>query len=246
MKLVMDERLKHRLVGLAVVISLGAIFVPAIMKQSNQRFDDKKVITIKLPPRPDIPKVLTQNEPAMFKRMTVAHVTLPEVKDAPKSTSKLAKAEPLSQMNDDLQTALADIPDAPIAIAEKKTPVVTSVPVKAIAAPAVVKKAAVVSAVVKQSPPKVVVAAKKGAASKQAYAVQLGTFSQQKNAVALVAKMKSKGYHSLMVQARGKHGTVYRVLVGQANQRQEAKLLQQKLARAEQVNGIIVTTNGLG
>lgn len=32
MTLVIDERIKHRLIGLAVIISLGAIFAPAIMK----------------------------------------------------------------------------------------------------------------------------------------------------------------------------------------------------------------------
>lgn len=32
MKLVIDEKLKHHLVGVAVVLSLGAIFLPAMMK----------------------------------------------------------------------------------------------------------------------------------------------------------------------------------------------------------------------
>lgn len=32
MKLIMDEKVKHRLIGLAVIISLGAIFAPALIK----------------------------------------------------------------------------------------------------------------------------------------------------------------------------------------------------------------------
>ena len=36
MKFVMDERLKHRLTGVVVILAIAAIFVPAVMKKSNQ------------------------------------------------------------------------------------------------------------------------------------------------------------------------------------------------------------------
>ena len=34
MKLVLDERIKHRLVGIAVILSIGIIFTPALFKKS--------------------------------------------------------------------------------------------------------------------------------------------------------------------------------------------------------------------
>lgn len=251
MKLVMDERLKHRLVGLAVVISFGAIFAPAIMKQSSQRFDDKKNISIKLPSRPNAPKVLTKNEPALFKRMTVAHVTLPAVREELKPISTLARAEPLGQLNGDLkpvQAVMPKEPDTTITVAESEA--VEIAPSALIAAPLAAKKAAAPSSVIKKASPKMIASVKRAAtkalAAKKTYAVQLGTFSQQKNAVALVSRLKNKGYRSFLIKSNSKHGAVYRVLVGQTAQRQDAKLLQQKLASAEQVNGFIVPTNGLG
>ncbi|MGQ3891131.1 SPOR domain-containing protein [Legionella sp. CNM-4043-24] len=251
MKLVMDERLKHRLVGLAVVISLGAIFAPAILKQSNQRFDDKRALSVKLPSRPEAPKVVSKNEAALFKRMTVAHVELPSVKDEPKPTTSLARAEPLSQMDDELKPMLAETVKEPavvsLSVAEKKEEPVLE-PKRAVIAPVIVKKAAVVSAVAKKAPARAVASVKKAPVNnnKKSYAVQLGTFSQQKNAVTLVARLKSKGYRSFMVKSSTAKGTVYRVLVGQANERKEASVLQQKLARVEQVKGFVVPTNGLG
>ena len=37
MKFVMDERIKHRLTGLVVILSIAAIFLPEQVKKSNQR-----------------------------------------------------------------------------------------------------------------------------------------------------------------------------------------------------------------
>ena len=36
MKFVMNEQLKHRLTGLVVLLSLGVIFVPAMIKKSTR------------------------------------------------------------------------------------------------------------------------------------------------------------------------------------------------------------------
>ena len=52
MKLITDERVKHRLVGLAVILSIAAIFAPAIMKKSSQRFDENVSMSLELPARP--------------------------------------------------------------------------------------------------------------------------------------------------------------------------------------------------
>ena len=37
MKLMMDERVKHRLTGVVVLVSIAVIFVPAMIKKSNKR-----------------------------------------------------------------------------------------------------------------------------------------------------------------------------------------------------------------
>ena len=67
MKLVMDEKLKHRLIGLAVIISLGAIFAPAMMKKSSQRLESNFSVNVKLPPKPLAPDVVMTDEKEMFK-----------------------------------------------------------------------------------------------------------------------------------------------------------------------------------
>ena len=109
MKFVMDERIKHRLTGLVVIISIGVIFLPAMMKQSNKRFEENMNISLKLPSKPVPPKVAVPTKRVMFKSVAVAHVEIPKVAErAP--VSVIARAEPLSKKP---QASLAKV-DAPI------------------------------------------------------------------------------------------------------------------------------------
>lgn len=77
MKLVIDEKLKHRLVGVAVVLSLGAIFLPAMMKKSSQRLENHFSVKVQLPPKPTTPNVAITNEKEMFETIKVAKVEIP-------------------------------------------------------------------------------------------------------------------------------------------------------------------------
>lgn len=97
MKLVMDERVKHRLVGLAVILSIGAIFAPAIMKKSNQRLDGNMSVSVQLPPKPEQPNIDMVEKKEMFDSVKVAHVELPALNDE-KPLANLAKAKPIGQL----------------------------------------------------------------------------------------------------------------------------------------------------
>jgi DedD protein len=293
----MDERLKHRLVGLAVVLSLGAIFAPAIIKSTNQRFDEKKTISIKMPTKPSTAKVVVPNEQAMFKRMHVAHITLPAMKEEAKPLTKLAKAESISQMNDKKELSLITSNElesheknkseqvmsppelASVASQDKSSPSIVPVakakdslgatpvanmkpakPVKIASKPKAISvakartqsKSSPVVISTKQSKPSPLVAAIIRAKSKvfppknNGYSVQMGTFTQQQNALALMSTLKRKGYPAFLIKSKTSQGTVYRVLAGKTKQRDEAKLLQKKLASSVRLNGIVVPTKGLG
>ncbi|CDZ78359.1 rare lipoprotein A [Legionella massiliensis] len=99
MKIVLDERVKHRLIGLAVILSIAAIFAPAVMKKSNQRFDGNVSVAVKLPPKPEQPDVDLVEKKEMFDSVKVAHVELPQVSEQQPLTT-LAKAESISQVKD--------------------------------------------------------------------------------------------------------------------------------------------------
>ena len=70
-----------------------------------------------------------------------------------------------------------------------------------------------------------------------AYVVQLASFIQQKNAELLVARLRSQGYQA----DYKKYGDLYKVVVGgQLTQRNDAQMLQKKLAKNMQLSGFII------
>lgn len=213
MKFVMDERVKHRLTGVVVILAIVIVFLPALLKKSNQHFEDNISLSIKLPAKPLLPVVSMPNKNQMFQSVKVAHVDLPAVAHD-EAVSSMVKAEPIS-----IKSTLPAVPsmqkDVRVAKVEAE-PTLTSV---VIASPKVRPKP---------------MALKKGT-----YGVQLASFSQQSNAALLVAKLRQKGYVATYNKYNGKRGEFYKVVVGQL-QRDEAQALQKRLAANMQLNGFIV------
>ena len=219
MKFVIDERIKHRLTGLVVIVSIAAIFIPAIMKKSNQHLDEKINLSVRLPAKPAAPKVLVAGEKALFQSVKVAHVDIQAVNE-PSRLTQTVKAEPLS-----IKSAVPSVMAAlgKNAASTKPALVVTSaIKAVAVAAPAKIAKSI--------------------AYKKEMYAVQLASFSQQSNARSLVIRLRSKGYKASYNKFVGKQGEYYKVIVGKLNQKNEALNLQKQLASSMQLNGFIIKT----
>jgi len=95
MKFMMDERVKHRLTGVVVILSIAVVFLPAMMKKSNLHFEENIGISMKLPSKPMPPNVSIPKQNVMLKTLKVAHVDIQNVPEGPYK-SVIAKAEPLS------------------------------------------------------------------------------------------------------------------------------------------------------
>jgi DedD protein len=244
MKLVMDEKLKHRLIGLAVIISLGAIFAPAIMKKSSQSLENNYSVNIKLPPKPLVPDVVSSNEQDVFKTIKVAKVKIPSVSED-HQLPELVRAETIKSdsINTNKATAVArtesEVKSEPIQLALNE------------AAQSTVKKAINVAAVKpkKALPAKAnvrtvqVAKAKTTPVSKRdVYAVQLASFAQLSNAQSLVSRLHTKGYKANYIKASGKNGPIYKVYVGHSPSKLDVLKVKTQLASAMQLNGFIVNT----
>ena len=229
MKFVIDERIKHRLTGLVVIVSIAAIFVPAMMKKSNQHLDEKVNLSVRLPSKPLAPKVLIAGEKALFQSVKVAHVDIQSVGAAPHDT-QMVKAEPLS-IKSTVPSVVAALNKGP-GLAEKTNNVLTtSIKVAAVAAPIKLVQS-------------IDLKNKLLAHKKETYAVQLASFSQQNNARLLVTKLRKQGYKASYNKFSGKQGEFYKVMVGELDQKDEAITLQRQLASSLQLNGFIVK-NGI-
>lgn len=274
MKLVIDERVKHRLIGLLVILSLGAIFTPAIIKKSNQRFDNSLNVSVELPDKPLLPKVASKEKKIMFEEVKLTKLELPaEVQ--PQDELNIAKAKSLSKpvevaLESEIPTLRAEkvtvepvtaIKEVDLALVNPPLQSKNDVDLKALAEinkPIKEVKVVKVASLAKPTAPKAkapiiskpkIIASKnvaskasKNTASKSAYAVQLATFSKKANAHSLVSKLKTKGYKAKYNEVKTASGTMYKVIVGSLNRREEAQVLQKKLASSIQINGFIVTT----
>jgi DedD protein len=239
MKIVLDERLKHRLIGLAVILSLAAIFAPAIMKKSAQHMEKDIGMRMQLPAKPALPSVAVKKEKEVFKSVKVAHVKLPEL--PPVSVEQVetklvkidmahSKARKLAKGTADAalppSTARTQFAEAPPQKLEKPTLTVT-------------KKIAEKRGQAKSAP-----ASSAIANNQLVYSVQLASFAHRQNALVLVNKLKSKGYIARIDKISSKQGDQYKVFVGKSREREQALKLKNQLANGMQLHGFVVTGAG--
>lgn len=255
MKLVMDEKLKHRLIGLAVIISLGAIFAPAVMKKSSQNMENNLSVNVKLPAKPLPPDVVMTDEKELFRTIKVAKVDIAPV-SGESQLQELAKAEPIKSDLIASEQAIAVahedavVKAAPVQIALNQAAKTTAKRVIAVAAAKPRKSAPVVAS--KQKPvlkaaktiakAQIKPAVRPAAVKKDIYAVQLASFSQISNAQALVTRLRGKGYKANYTKAPSRQGSVYKVYVGHSPSRTDVVRLKTQLASAMQLDGFVVNT----
>lgn len=252
MKLVMDEKVRHRLVGLAVIISLGAIFAPALIKKSSQNPESNFSVNVKLPPKPLPPNVVVTDEQEVFKTIKVAKTEIPPI-SVEKQSTNLVKAEPITSGMDGTIKASGiakveadsthSIKLEPIKLAVNKAANATAKKVVTLASAKPVKVTPV-STAKKGTNKKVntVKVAAKPVIKRDMYAVQLASFAQVSNAQALVNRLKSKGYKANFIKSNSRNGVVYKVVVGHSPVKNDVIKLKTKLANAMQLNGFVVNT----
>lgn len=245
----MDEKLKHRLIGLAVIISLGAIFAPAILKKSSQQLDTNLSVNVKLPPKPLAPNIVMNDDKDVFETIKVAKVNIAAVSDDDQ-LSEFAHAQTISsEVSNELSSSLAktqtDVTPEPVTVAVNQAAQQSAKQYVAVTKPAKVVKPAPVVAVKKpvvSKPVAVAKAAVKPSAKTEMYAVQLASFSQLNNAQALVSKLNSKGYKAKFIKISSAQGPVYKVYAGHSPRRVDVLKLKSQLASSMQLNGFVVNT----
>jgi len=174
----MDEKLKQRLVGAAVLIGLAIIFIPALLDDS--RTPEPLLEGSNIPTEPEggfSSRIIPLDENALEESMQ------PEtVDDEPAQTvdEEVSEAE---------ESAVVEI-DEKVGVS--------------------------------------------------AWVVQLGSFSNEENAQALVAKLKENGYPAFIEKVFSSDEKAYRVRVGPEYLKSRAKALMEQLEKDVEIKGIIV------
>ncbi len=188
----MDERLKQRLVGAAVLVSLVVIIAPMILEQPPEPDGVWRASVI--PPRPE----------DVF-RTEIVPVREDEILDMPEAADVVGRAAPVRIRSRD---GTGQRPGSGGRAATRAAPHETD----------------------RQSSPRAL----------GAWAVQLGSFSNAANALALRDRLRAKGYPAFIEGVRVEDRDIKRVYVGPELLRAKAAESRKKLEQETELQGLVV------
>lgn len=234
----MEERLKERLVGATVLVLLAVVFVPMLLDVPRKEREGPPANPIPERPRggfttKTIPlgELETPRLDAEIEREHRRHAQ--GASAAPRDSAGTPATASASAARDETSPAAAAQDSAAAAqestaAAQESTAAVqesTAAPQESAAAP-------------QDS------AAEAAGTAPDGWAVQLGSFSVPKNALALRDRLRAKGYTAFIESGFTATGEVSRVFVGPVLDRGRAESSMAKLRREMQLEGIVVRYPG--
>lgn len=211
-------RLKYRIVGGIVLVSLLAILVPVLNDMRQPLPKGPEAIDIPPEPADEVASSLPDDSPPLVG-------TLPEPQDIPPPVAPPPPTTEGPPPPESADTAKAVATPTPAPLAPAKP-----------AAPAGVKPAPAGQAAT--SPP--VAKAGPAATTQQAWVVQLGTFSSVKTAVDLRERLRKAGYSAFTEDVTTAQGKALRVRVGPEFNRATSLALRDRLAKETGQTAIVM------
>ena len=233
----MEERLKQRLVGAAVLASVAVVIVPILLDEPRDVSEDASSTSIsEIPERPQ----------DRFETTVTTALELPETPrlDAEVERERARQASGTSaggrrvESDAPARVSIATPPEAPAA---PRVPIAGTTGSSASAsavespAPAAVRPS-------DSSGNERITAAPVAATGK--WTVQLGSFLKAENASALHKRLQASGYPAFVETGPSARGEISRVLVGPMPDRGKAKDSAAKLQREMKLEGIVVPYPG--
>ena len=208
----MEQGLKERLVGAAVIVILAVIFIPMLLDDTE---DQEIVITeTNIPPKPE-------------------NMPLPPSEDEsiiPADSNFSSRIIPVQE-----EPAVEEVDEVPESVVQNTEETVPPTEQKENKAPTpeqtTGQKSAAAISKSEESANNV---------GLSAWVVQLGSFSSEKNAQELNQKLKKAGFRSFVEPLKQNDTTSYRVRVGPELRRSDAQAIKEKLKNNMQIEGIIV------
>jgi len=238
----MEERLKQRLVGAVVLVSLAVIFVPLLFDMSGEtggemggettadlisgiperpqvEFEASKRITIDLPSTPRLDTELERELGRNSSRVDTGERTV--------SSEVSAVGAPSSASGASGSAQVAAASGAPASEAASRASVARPDP-----------------ATVEKRPEPGSASKPVAEAAAGGWTVQLGSFLKSENAIALRKRLRARGYTAFVESGSSARGAVSRVFVGPMPDREQAKASAAKLRREMALEGIVVPYRG--
>ena len=237
----MDEQLKQRLIGAAVVISLGVIFLPMILDGGRHAEYDK--IRIEIPAKPEV------DYSSSIAPLTPPEVHIPRVERVQPEFDEIDIQGQAPILDDELKEIIKPIEEPDEVVSSKGVDLRKETKVKPPAKQQqpeakVASKPAPAKEPVKTTPAKPASVASvplPAPSVVSAWVVQVGSFSSRDSAVTLRDKIRKQGF-SAFVESFDKNGKAsHRVRIGPETSRDRAEKTLARLKKKMQLGGIVVT-----
>ncbi len=219
----MDRQLKQRVVGAAVLVMLGVIFIPIFLDDGGISNGVPDVADIPPPPDDDFATRVVPLDEA-------------DIDDLSARAQAPAPATIVSDVVDDPpideEPAAADVASAPPAANEPPTaPAIETAETVETTADAHSSSAPAEVAVAELPSPREAV---------EAWTVQLGSFSSDTNARRLIDKLRAGGYPAYLERRVDGDTTAFKVRVGPQIRREEALEVRNRLEQEFELKGMLV------
>ena len=235
----MEERLKQRLVGAVVLVSLAVVFVPILFDMPGETNGETS---------PDLISGVPERPQVGFGSSASGTLDAPQTprldteleRERSLDASRAGSGERTASSGELVSGTESSAPGAPVPArtadaSGQPAPDAGSEPSVARADPAPAKKQA------KQGSSTGPVAETSTAGS---WTVQLGSFLKSENAAALRNRLQASGYTVFVESGTSARGDVSRVFVGPMPDREQAKASAAKLQREMALEGIVVPYRG--
>ena len=221
----MEQGLKERLVGAAVIVILAVIFIPMLLDDSED--GDILITETNIPPKPENMPVPPEGDIASPGDEPQADGAQSKSDDFSSRIVPLQQQEPVTGQPANAAATetepVSKLPaDKPVAEAEN-THLAEPVPPK--------QTGAAMTADTGESETGV---------GLSAWVVQLGSFSSAQNAEALNQKLRKAGFHAFVEPLKQNNTMSYRVRVGPEIKRSDADTIKEQLEKDLQLEGIVV------
>ena len=254
----MELKTKHRIIGIVVLIALAVIIVPLFFSRSGSEAGTQNLSAhMSTPPgKPDIEQIaIPLQQPTTNSKPTQPLQPNQNSNNNAPLDPKVASEELASNINSATAAAAAPAPAAQANLASAATnnalpEKVTAKPVSNTAVDAVPKAqplsedAAVVPAPSLMKPQQIQENRNKAGVVKRrladAWAIQLGSFTEKKNAESLVKQLRAKGYAAYLNESKTSGVPMIKVYIGPEEKREKADAMVKELHETLNLKAVVV------
>lgn len=224
----MQKRHQQRLVGAVVIVALAVIFLPMLLRGPVDRQALDLPMEIPPPPRGgEAVEAPRDDEPPMLDRIPVR-----EPDDATDSApdEQLAMPDELPADEPDTAADEPDVPEMPETAGEvEETP-----------EPEPEAEPDLAESTADQAEPEEAPEPEATPAEDDGFAVQVGSFRTEANAIGLRDRLRDEGLPAFVVASSDSDGAIYRLRVGPVASRDEARDLVQRVQDDAGIDSIVV------